>query len=62
MAEKVSQHTHCSICGKAVPLSEKLCSDECKQQFQAMIKKRKMLMYIMYGLIFVILIMFALSM
>ncbi len=61
MAEKVGQHTHCQICGKAIPMSETLCSDECKQKYQGMIKKRKILMYIMYALIFVILIMFILS-
>ena len=61
MVEKVSQHTHCQICGKAIPLSETLCSEECKQRYQSMIKKRKLLMYIMYALIFVILIMFLLS-
>ena len=61
MAEKVGQHTHCQICGKTIPMSETLCSDECKQKYQGMIKKRKILMYIMYALIFVILIMFILS-
>jgi len=54
MVERVAQHTHCQICGKTIPISETLCSDECKQKYQAMIKKRKMLMYIMYALIFVI--------
>ena len=61
MAEKVAQHTHCQICGKAIPISETLCSDECKQKYDSMIKKRKMYMYIMYALIFVILIVFVLS-
>lgn len=60
MVEKVAQHTHCHICGKTIPISETLCSDECKQRYQSMIKKRKMLMYIMYALIFVIVIMFLL--
>ena len=57
MVEKVAQHTHCQICGKAIPVDETLCSEECRQKYQAMAKKRKLLMYIMYGLIFVILIM-----
>ena len=61
MAEKVAQHTHCQICGKAIPISETLCSEECKQKYKSMVKKRKILVYIMYGLIFVILIMFLLS-
>ncbi len=61
MVEKVAQHSHCQICGKAIPISETLCSDECKQKYAGMIKKRKLLMYIMYALIGVILIMFILS-
>ncbi len=61
MVEKVGQHSHCQICGKAIPISETLCSDECKQKYRGMIKKRKILMYIMYALIFVILIMFVLG-
>jgi len=61
MVEKVGQHTHCNICGKAIPVDETLCSEECKQKFQAMLRKRKLLVYIMYILIFVILIMFVFS-
>ena len=61
MVEKVAQHSHCQICGKAIPISETLCSDECKQKYAGMVKKRKMLMYIMYALIGVILIMFILG-
>ena len=58
MAEKVAQHAHCNICGKAIPLDEAQCSEDCKQKFQTMIRKRKMLVYLMYGLIFVILILY----
>ena len=58
MIEKVPQHTHCQICGKAIPITVTLCSEECKQKYQAMVKKRKMLVYIMYALIAVILILF----
>lgn len=43
------------MCGKAIPSSETLCSKECKQNYQAMVKKRKIYMYIMYAAIFVIL-------
>jgi len=58
MVEKVAQHTHCQICGKAIPITETLCSEECKQRYQTMVKKRKMLVYIMYGLIAFILVLF----
>ena len=51
MVEKVGQHTHCHICGKAIPVSETLCSDECKQKYQSMIKKRKLWIYLMWALI-----------
>ncbi len=61
MPEKVGQHAHCQICGKAIPVSETLCSEECKQKYQSLVKKRKLLMYIMYASIFVILILFVLS-
>ncbi len=62
MAEKVTQHTHCQICGKAVPVSETLCSEECKQRYQSLLKKRKILVYLMYGSIFVVLLLFAMNM
>ncbi len=52
MAEKIPQHMHCQICGKAVTSTETLCSDECKQQYQALTKKRKTWIYIMYAAIF----------
>jgi len=58
MVEKVAQHTHCQICGKAIPISETLCSEECKQRYQTMVKKRKMLVYVMYALIAFILVLF----
>jgi len=61
MVEKVAQHTHCQICGKAIPITETLCSEECKQRYQTMVKKRKMLVYIMYSLIAFILVLFLIS-
>ena len=61
MAEKIPQHTHCQICGKAIAAEETMCSDECKMKYQKMMKKRKLYVYIMYALIFVVLIFFVLS-
>ena len=52
MTERIPQHTHCNICGKAVPVSETLCSDECKQKYDVLVKKRKLWVYIMYAAIF----------
>lgn len=53
MTEKIPQHTHCQICGKAISSSETMCSEECKTRYQAMTKRRKLWIYIMYALIFV---------
>jgi len=61
MAEKVGQHTHCNMCGKAIPINESLCSEECKEKFNTMVKKRRMLVYIMYFFIFVILALFLIT-
>jgi len=61
MTEKVSQHSHCQICGKAIPISETLCSEECKQKYQSMLKKRKFGVYLMWVMVFVILGIFVLS-
>ncbi len=58
MAGKIPQHSHCQMCGKAVPVDETLCSEECKENYQTMVKKRKRLVYIMYALIFFILALF----
>ena len=58
MKEKVEQHTHCQICGKVIPISETLCSNDCKEKFQNMVKRRKMFVYIMYAIIFFIIAIF----
>jgi predicted nucleic acid-binding Zn ribbon protein len=55
MAEKIPQHMHCQICGKAMSVSdtETVCSDECKQRYQTITKRRRLWVYLMYVLIFV---------
>lgn len=51
MAEKILQHKHCPICGKAILIEEEYCGDKCKNDFESMVRKRKYLMYLMYGAI-----------
>ena len=51
MAEKIPQHYHCQICGKAIPISEKLCSDECKEKYKAFLKKKKTTTLVMFALL-----------
>jgi predicted nucleic acid-binding Zn ribbon protein len=51
MADKISQHTHCRMCGKAIPVSETLCSEECRQTYMTRVKRSRILWYFMLGLI-----------
>ena len=51
MAEKIPQHYHCQICGKAIPVSETLCSDECKEKYKAFLKKKKTTTLVMFALL-----------
>ena len=61
MTEKIPQHAHCQICGKAIATEETMCSDECKQRYDSMIKRRKWLSYILYGSMIVIVVLLLLS-
>ena len=56
MAEIIPQHSHCHICGKSIPIGETLCSDECKQRYRSVLKKRKIMLYLMYSLIAVLIV------
>jgi predicted nucleic acid-binding Zn ribbon protein len=41
MAEKLVQHRHCQMCLKATPLGEEYCSEECKDNWNKLIKQNK---------------------
>jgi predicted nucleic acid-binding Zn ribbon protein len=47
LGEKLVQHKHCQSCGKAMAYKkgEDFCSDECKAQFDSVVKKRRNLLY-----------------
>lgn len=59
---QIPQHSHCKICGKAIPTDETFCSKECEERFQSMAKRRKLLVYIMYALMFFFIAMIAVGM
>jgi predicted nucleic acid-binding Zn ribbon protein len=59
---KLLQHRHCQVCYKAIPLSEEFCSEECSLEFDKMVKKRKNLIYVIYGTMVVMIIILLLSM
>ncbi len=59
-AGKLLQHRHCQICNKAIPLSEELCSEECTEEYNQLIRKRKNTLYLFYGMIIVFMFIFVL--
>jgi predicted nucleic acid-binding Zn ribbon protein len=61
MAEKVPQHTHCIMCMKAIPVGETLCSEDCRQKHQSMLKRRKIMLYLMYGMLAALIVVIVVS-
>lgn len=61
MAESVPQHAHCHMCGKSIPYKETICSEECKQKFQSVLRRRKLLVYLMYGLLAAVIVIIVVS-
>lgn len=59
--DQIPQHTHCQICRKAVATQEPFCSEECKQQYEAMKKRNRLWVYVMYALMVFIIIVIVLS-
>jgi len=55
-AVKIAQHRHCVTCGKAVPPGMQHCSDACKAEFEKAVKRRQMLVYVMYALVAIMLV------
>lgn len=49
MVVQIPQHAHCWVCGKAIQVDDKTCSAECKTKVDLQQKKRKQLMWVMYG-------------
>jgi predicted nucleic acid-binding Zn ribbon protein len=56
MAEKLVQHRHCQTCLKAIPLGEEFCNDECKENWNLMIKanKKKNLIVMIWMIVIVV--------
>jgi predicted nucleic acid-binding Zn ribbon protein len=58
MTGNIPQHAHCLMCGKSVPFGETLCSEECKQKYQTLTKRRKLIVYLMYGMLAALIVIF----
>jgi len=51
MSEKIPPHKHCHVCGKSIPLTETICSEDCKQKLVLFQKRKKMNYYLIYAFI-----------
>ncbi|KYK33453.1 MAG: hypothetical protein AYK22_06570 [Thermoplasmatales archaeon SG8-52-3] len=51
MVGSIPQHAHCHMCGKSIPTSETLCSEDCRQKYQTILRRRKLMVYFMYGML-----------
>lgn len=58
MVGSVPQHAHCQMCGKSIPYGETLCSEECKQKYQTLLRRRKLIVYLMYGMLAALIVFF----
>ena len=61
MAVNVGPHAHCQMCGKSIPVGETLCSEDCKQKYQGLLKRRKLMLYFMYGMLAALIIVIVLG-
>ncbi|MHB8585775.1 MAG: DUF2116 family Zn-ribbon domain-containing protein [Thermoplasmatota archaeon] len=48
-SEVIVNHAHCWICGRAIPYGDKTCSLECETKYKDNQRKRKSMMWLMYG-------------
>ena len=55
----VEPHKHCPICGTPIPLNELVCSSDCQKVWDARLKQRKRSQLILYVVIAIFLIIWA---
>lgn len=59
MAERLVQHKHCPICGKAMSADRKTCSDECEVRHEAVMREKKRTMYMYYAVALLMVVLLA---
>ncbi len=61
MAERLVQHKHCPVCGKAMSATRETCSDECDAERGVQLKSRKRTLYMFYVAMAVMVVVLALQ-
>ncbi len=54
--DKIPPHKHCLNCGIAIPPDKTFCSKKCENEWNAMIRKKKMNLYIWMAMLAILLI------
>ena len=50
------EHRHCDVCGRSIPMGNRVCSPECQKRFDEALRARKRSVWIFIGLFALILI------
>jgi predicted nucleic acid-binding Zn ribbon protein len=61
MAERLVQHKHCPVCGKAMSVDKETCSDVCAGQREAQLKEKRRTLYLFYFSIIILAIVMGLQ-
>lgn len=61
MAERLVQHKHCPVCGKAMSVDREVCSDGCATTRAAQLREKKRTLYLFYFSIVVLAIVLGLQ-
>jgi predicted nucleic acid-binding Zn ribbon protein len=49
------------MCGKSIPTTETICSEDCRQRYQTVLRRRKLMVYFMYGMLAALIIVIVLG-
>ena len=61
MTGTIPLHSHCAMCAKPIPHGETLCSEDCRQKYQSLLKRRKIMLYLMYAMLAALLVFLVVS-
>jgi len=61
MAERLVQHKHCPVCGKAMSAERETCSGECSIKRSTQMQEKKRTLYLFYISILVLVVVMGLQ-
>ncbi|WP_088335900.1 MULTISPECIES: DUF2116 family Zn-ribbon domain-containing protein [unclassified Methanopyrus] len=51
MAEHVPPHSHCIVCGAAIPEGERFCSEKCRREYERRRKRAATIQWVIAGIL-----------